>query len=81
MTDSDTSRELIQLLLVEHLCYKALALNRSKLITIEGRYSTSLLATMLKSMKTIIDKIWSIINTKDTKHSALLVQVIAIYIQ
>lgn len=73
MADSYTSLELRELLLVEDLCNKALTLDCIQFIAIECRYTTSLLATVLQSVQTVVCEVWSIVNAKDTKDTTLLV--------
>jgi hypothetical protein len=80
MADGNTTAELRELLLVEDLGNKTLTLDSIELIAIKCRDTTSLLTTVLQSVQTIVSQVWGIVYAKNTKHTALLVQVIAIYI-
>ena len=80
MAYSYAAPEAREFLLIKDLRNQAFALYRIELVAIECRDTTSLLSAMLQSVQTVVGQIGCIVNTKDTKHSALLVQVIAIYI-
>ena len=80
MADSDATLELRELLLVEHLGNETLTLNGIELIAIERRNTTRLLTTMLQCVQTVVSEVWGIVYTKNTKYTALLVHVVAIYI-
>ena len=77
VTDSHLSWQHSQLLLIEHLIYKAVSLDSVECTLIINCYDTAtLLSSMLKGVQAIICKACSILNTVYTNHTTLVMKLV-----
>ena len=77
MTDRHLTGKLSDSPLVNHLTYKAFTLySMEGSLCVNGHDTTTLLTSVLKGVQAIISKACSILNTVDSKHATLMVELV-----